>query len=163
LRVIIAAGKFHGVIAAVTPTGDRIAVDALALLGEPLDKGGGIGDLAARLGQRFALLGGHQTGEIFLVGHHQLVPAAQDLGPLFGGAGAPGGPGARRRRDRPPGFLGAHLRHGAEPLAARRVLDGKGGPADRVDPFAIDIGLLPEQLFVVELHRAPRSAQEDLR
>jgi hypothetical protein len=60
LRVIIAAGKFQGVIAAQTPTGcfwtmmrefgaarDGLAVDALGFLGVELDEGGGIGDLAA--------------------------------------------------------------------------------------------------------------------
>ena len=60
LRVIIAAGKFHGVIAAATPigclittmrlsarmAGNDVAVDALAFLGEPLDERGGVGDLA---------------------------------------------------------------------------------------------------------------------
>ena len=93
LRVIIAAGKFHGVIAAADADRllghddalvggvrrDRVAIDALALLAEPLDEGGGIGDLAAQLGQGLALLGGHQGGEILLVRHHQIEPFAQDL------------------------------------------------------------------------------------
>ena len=70
LRVGIAAGKFQGVIPAVTPTGsfrhedplvgprrrDRVAVDALRLLAEPLVEGGGVRDLDARLGERLALL-----------------------------------------------------------------------------------------------------------
>jgi hypothetical protein len=57
LRAIIAAGKFHGadpdrlledddpLVDAVRR--DSVAVDPLALLGEPFDEGGGIGDLAA--------------------------------------------------------------------------------------------------------------------
>ena len=70
LRVIIAAGKFQGVIAAHTPIGslhhhdarvvavrgDRLAVDAARLLGEPVEERRGVGDLAARLGERLALL-----------------------------------------------------------------------------------------------------------
>jgi hypothetical protein len=46
LRVIMAAGKFHGVIAAVTPR----------FFGEPLDEGGGVDDLASALGEWLALL-----------------------------------------------------------------------------------------------------------
>src|SRR5215472_5138745 len=43
---------------------DRVAVDALAFLAEPFDERRGIGDLAARLGQGLALLGGHQRRQI---------------------------------------------------------------------------------------------------
>ncbi|MCS5961225.1 hypothetical protein LNP74_25050 [Klebsiella pneumoniae subsp. pneumoniae] len=63
--MIIAAGKFHGVIAAQTPTpggspsgvyrrrgGDYLAVGAFPLFGKPLDKRGGIGDFAFRFRQR---------------------------------------------------------------------------------------------------------------
>ena len=89
---------------------DRVAVDALALLAEPLDEGGGIGDLAARLGQRLALLGGHQGREILLVRHHQIEPFAQDLGALLGGLGAPAGQCLVGRLDRLAGLLGAHPR-----------------------------------------------------
>ena len=78
LRGIIAIGKFHGVIAAQTPIGclstirrrsatfgrDRLAVDALRLLGEPLDERGAEEDLAARLGERLALLGGQDRREV---------------------------------------------------------------------------------------------------
>ena len=81
LRAIIAAGKFHGVIAATTPTGsfsanmrrpgDRrgndVAVGARGLLGEPLDVARGIGDLAAAFGQRLALLARDQPAEVLLV------------------------------------------------------------------------------------------------
>ena len=77
LRVIIAAGKFQGVIAAVTPTGwrststrfrgfwrgDDLAVDALGLAGEPLEEARGVLDLAGCLGERLALLGGHHGGD----------------------------------------------------------------------------------------------------
>jgi len=56
LRVIMALGKFHGVIAAHTPIGslmttmrlsagvrNGVAVDALGFLGEPFDEGGAVG------------------------------------------------------------------------------------------------------------------------
>jgi 2-keto-4-pentenoate hydratase/2-oxohepta-3-ene-1,7-dioic acid hydratase in catechol pathway len=75
LRVIIADGKFHGVIAAHHADrllqheealvgrdgGNHVAVDALGFLGEPLDERGAVGDLAARFGERLALLGGHDV------------------------------------------------------------------------------------------------------
>ena len=70
LRVGIAAGKFQGVMPAVTPIAsrehddppvgqrlrDHAAVEALRLLAEPLVERGGVGDLGLRLGERLALL-----------------------------------------------------------------------------------------------------------
>ena len=81
-RVGIAAGKFQGVIPAVTPIGclstrmRRSALgagivspyDALRLLAEPLVERGGVLDLGARLGERLALLGHEQAREIVLDG-----------------------------------------------------------------------------------------------
>ena len=64
---------------------DRIAINAFALFGKPLNKGSGVGDFAFGFRQRFALFQGHQTGEIVLMFNHQVEPAAQDVGPLFGG------------------------------------------------------------------------------
>ena len=103
LRVIMAFGKFHGVMAATTPTGclmttmrgvgqwrgNGLAIDALGLLGEELDEGRAIGDLAAGFGQGLALLGGHDLGQVLLVVDHQVEPFAQDRGALLGGLGGP--------------------------------------------------------------------------
>ncbi len=74
---------------------DRVAVDALALLGEPLDERGAVGDLRPRLGERLALLERHEAREILLVGEHQLVPAAQDPGAILRRSSA----ATRGRRD----------------------------------------------------------------
>ena len=116
LRVIIAAGKFHGVIEATTPIGcfstrirfpglrmiDDVAVDALRLFGEPLDERRRVGDLAARLGQRLALLARHQHREVVLIRHQQLEPPAQQPGAVLRRAGAPADSTPRRRpRSRP--------------------------------------------------------------
>jgi hypothetical protein len=68
-----------------------VAVDALTFFGEPLNKGGGVADFAFGFRQRFSLLEGHQASEIVLVLHHKIEPAAQNVRPLFGGQGAPGG------------------------------------------------------------------------
>ena len=70
LRVAIAAGKFHGVTSTAMPAGlcctrmrapvdgaTRISPDiAHRLLGEPAEEFRGIGDLAARIRQRLAVL-----------------------------------------------------------------------------------------------------------
>ena len=45
---------------------DRVAVDALRLLAEPLEERGGVGDLAPRLGERLALLARQQPREVLL-------------------------------------------------------------------------------------------------
>src|SRR5205085_12250000 len=81
---------------------------------------------------------------------------AQDLGALLGGLAAPGGQRLVRRLDRAAGLIGAHLRHRAEGLARGRVLDRDRRPVIGIDPFAIDVALLPEQLLVLELHRPTR-------
>ena len=47
--------------------GNGLAVDSLALFGKPLDEACGIGDLATRLGQRLALLEGHELRQVLLV------------------------------------------------------------------------------------------------
>ena len=80
--------------------GDNIAVDALSLFGEPFDEVRGIYDFAPCLGQGFALLGGHDCGQIVDVGHHQVEPAAQDGRALFRCLRGPCGHRFRSRRDR---------------------------------------------------------------
>jgi hypothetical protein len=121
LRVIIAFGKFHGVISAGDADrllddddalvghgeGNGVAVDPLRLLGEPFDERGAVGDLAARLGERLALLGGEDLREILLVRHHQLEPLAQDRGALLACLRAPRRPGAVRGVDGAPRLVGA--------------------------------------------------------
>jgi hypothetical protein len=73
--------------------GDAHDVRPLGLLGEVLGKGGAVVDLAARLGERLALLQGHDQGEVFLVLAHQLEPAAQDVAALLRQQRGPAGEG----------------------------------------------------------------------
>ncbi len=61
---------------------DGIAVDPLALLGEPFDEGGRVGDFAFRFGERFTLLGGHDLRQIVEVFMHEIEPRAQQAGPF---------------------------------------------------------------------------------
>ena len=78
---------------------DGLAVDALAFLGEPLDEAGAVGDLALGLGERLALLGGHDARQVVRraacsrSNHLHRIAAA-----LLAGLVAPGRPGARWRR-----------------------------------------------------------------
>ena len=136
---------------------DGVAVDALALLGEPFDEGGGIDDLALGFRQRLALLGGHQLGEVFLVLQHEIGPLAHHLGALLGGFGAPGGKCPLGGLDRAPRLVRPHARDGAEDLVGGRIVDLDRGLTVGIDPGAVDVAFLPEQALVLELHGASPS------
>ena len=128
LRVIMAEGKFQGVTAA--DDADRLApddhlparqmrrdaldVDALGLLGEPLDEARRIGDLALGLRQRLALLQRHDQREVVLRRDHQVVPAAQECRALLRQKLAPGGESGGRGIDRGLGLGDARCRHNAQ-------------------------------------------------
>lgn len=75
-------------------TWNRVAIDTLPLFGEPFNKRGGVANFAFRFRQRFTLFQRHQMRQIVLMFHHQIEPATQDIGSLFGGERAPGGQGA---------------------------------------------------------------------
>ena len=127
---------------------DRVAVDALRFLGEPFDERSAVGDLAARLGERLALLGGEDLREVLLVRHHQVEPLAQDARALLAGLRAPRRPGALGRIDGAPRLLGAQLRHRAEHTLRRGVAH-----RDRVRaayPLAADVALLSEELRILQ-------------
>ncbi len=96
LRVAIAAGKFHGVTSTAMPAGlcctkmrapddgaDRhLAEIAHAFFGVPAEELGGVGDLAARVRQRLAVLERDQLREPLGVAHDQFEGLAQDLAAL---------------------------------------------------------------------------------
>jgi hypothetical protein len=119
-----------------------IAVDALRFFGEPLDEGCAIHDFAAGFGERLALLRGHDDGEVVKIGHHQVVPAAQDVSPLLAGLRTPGRPSPLGSLDRAPCFAASHIRNRADGLAARGVFDGYGFLAFGVGPGTIHVTLL---------------------
>jgi hypothetical protein len=123
----MALGKFHGVIAATTPIGCLMTTMRLS---------------------GWCLLHGHENGQVLLVRHYQVVPGAQDVGPLLAGLGAPCGPGPVGRLDGAPGLRRAQLGHSAEHLSGRRVGDLDGLARIGVDPGAVDIGLLAEQAHI---------------
>jgi hypothetical protein len=136
LRVIMASGKFHGVMAAHTPMGcfkhqqaavvvelgQRFAVDALGLLGKPFHKAGAVGHFALGFGQGLALLGGHQAAQVVLVRHEQVVPLAQDVAAFLGGLVFPGRPGGIGGGNGGLGIGRPQVGHIGELLAGGRVV-----------------------------------------
>src|SRR5258708_519806 len=98
--------------------GNGVAVDALGFFTEPFEEGGGVGNFALGFGEGLALLEGHEAGEIVLILHHQVEPAAKYGGSFLGGLLAPGGKGAIRRFDGLPGFGAAQFRNFADNFAS---------------------------------------------
>ena len=68
---------------------DGVPIGAFGFFGKPFSKAGRVGDLAPGLGQGLTLFSGHQAGQRFAVLGHQLEPAAQHPGSVFGSAGSP--------------------------------------------------------------------------
>ena len=130
--------------------GNGVAVDALRFFAEPFEEGRRVGDLAARFGERLALLGGHQPREIFLVGDHQLEPAAQDGGALLRGLAC----ATRERRAprrRSPSRVSARPSFGTDPMISPVAGLSTSIAAPRaLDPRAVDVAGLPEELRVGE-------------
>ena len=115
----IAAGKFHGVIITLTPTGwstvmilfvprrseANLASDPGCLLGEPSEELGGVTDLAESVGECLPVLEDDELGQIVLSLAHRLEGPAQDLGAPRGGV-ADQGPNASGRIYRIPRMAG---------------------------------------------------------
>jgi hypothetical protein len=141
LRVIIAFGKFQGVIEA--------AINPLCLFAKKLDERRAIGHLALGLGQRLALLGGQDLAQIILIGHHQIEPFAHHLRALFAG---PLGPFLLRRfrlRNRTGHLCTAQVCHFRDHIAARRVQHVKRAILP-LHPFAANIGAGFQQAGIFE-------------
>ena len=95
------------------------AVDAPRLLGEPFDEGGAVADLAARLVERLALLGGQDQRQILDMGLHQRVPGLEQGGALGVGLRRRQGPKAASAASIAARVSAAdHVGHGAERRAA---------------------------------------------
>ena len=133
--------------------GNGVAIHALGFFAKPFDKTGGIGNFAAGLGQRLALLGGHDLRQVFLVGHNQLEPAAQNNGPFFAGAGAPLRQCALCSLDGPARFCRACFGHSAHKRTGGRVGDCQSGAVVGIDPGSIDGALRTQQAGIGEFHK----------
>ena len=112
--------------------------------------GGGVVDLAARLGERLALLAGHDEGDVVAIGDDEVEPAAQDLRALLRQRLRPGAEGALRRLDRADRLGFAEARDLGEDYAGRRIGDRTSPLAD---PFAVDEALAFQERGIGEFHR----------
>ncbi|MCY1245903.1 hypothetical protein D9M72_590920 [compost metagenome] len=74
------------------------------------------------------------------------MPALERIAALLGGQRAPGRPGLVGGLDSQARMLGAEVRHSADQFTGGRVEDVLTGAIRRVQPLAIDVGLLTEQL-----------------
>ncbi|MNO75559.1 hypothetical protein D3C76_666130 [compost metagenome] len=126
--------------------GNGVAVDALGLFGEPLDEARGVEDFAFGFGQWLALFEGEDVCQGVGVFQHQGMPALERIAALLGGQRAPGRPGLVGGLDSQARMLGAEVRHLADQFTGGRVEDVLTGAIRRVQPLAIDVGLLTEQL-----------------
>ncbi len=113
---------------------DRLTVDPLGFFGIKLSERGTVHNLTLGFGQRFALLGGHDGGQIILVFHHQIKPAPQHNGAFLGRALGPALHGFCRAGNGLFGLLCAKPRHSGDDFPGRRIGDlSRIGPAN---PFA---------------------------
>ena len=85
LRVIMAAGKFHGVIQPQTPTGSLTAETRLpgtdtcrrttgGFLAEPFNEGRSVLDFALGLNKRFSILPGYQSRQVVHILQDEVIP-----------------------------------------------------------------------------------------
>ncbi len=95
-------------------------------------------------GQRLALFGGHQPGEVAGVGHHQRVPALEDVAARLGGHRGPGREGGGGGGDGGFGLSGTECRDRADRPAIGGVGDGDGFGGG--DPFTVDPGGFAQQV-----------------
>ncbi len=68
---------------------DGFTIGSFAFAREPVEKIGGIGNLAEGFRKRFALFGGYDGGEIMRIFAHQPAPRAQYVAPFDGQPFAP--------------------------------------------------------------------------
>jgi len=138
----------HQQAAIVVEGRQGLAVDALGLFGEPFDEAGRIGDLAAGLAKRLALLGRQQPSQVVLVRQQQVEPFAQDGAALLDRARAPGRPCRLRGGDGLARVGGVEVGYVGKFAARGRVVHGEA-PA-RGYPAAVHQGVGTQQGRVVQ-------------
>ena len=122
--------------AVVVELGQGFAIDTFGFFGIPLNETGAVGDFAFGLSKRFALLGRHDATEVFLVGHQQIKPFAQNSATFFACFGFPWAPSGVSGGNRSFGFGGAKVCYIGEFFAGGGVIDIK--TAGTSDPLAVD-------------------------
>ena len=116
----------------------HVAVDAPCLLGEPLDETRRVFDLAARLGQRLALLGHHDGGEIVAVLQDQVEPAAQQLRAGLCRRSTPARKCSMRCFNRMLGVDFSATRHITDAFGIGRIVNSDVRIVGGIPPFAAD-------------------------
>ncbi len=96
------------------------------------------GDLAHRVGQHLAVLGGEQRGDLLAVGVDQLAHAEQDLGAPRQAGGPPRGERRLGRGDGRVDLVGRRQVDGARLLTGGRVVDDAGATRRPGDDRATD-------------------------
>ena len=129
-----------------------VAVNALGFFREPFDEGRAVGDFAARLGQRLALLVREDACQILLVLHAEVEPAAQQLGTILGAALTPGWQRALGSVDCALHVIGREARHTANHLTIGRVRHGDRSVVGGVAPLPVDVALFAKERCVLEFH-----------
>jgi hypothetical protein len=166
LRVIIALGKFHGVIAAVTPIGcfktriswpevgrgDDIAISAPRFLGKPFHERSAVDDLAFGLGQRLALLASEELAEFVRVQSHQVEPSAQQARAFLPGHMPPAGQSRLGRRDRGLGVPRRTIGDAGDDRTIGRIGHVETSAVRGLDPFAADISLITKKFRIAWIH-----------
>ncbi len=119
--------------------GNRAAVKTPRFVREPFDKARAIGDFAARLGQRLALLQRENRSEVVLMAQDQFVPAQQQRRTFSDRQPTPRRECVMSGVD---GFLdlcGVEHRHMAEHFLIGRVMHGHGRGCGAMHPASADI------------------------
>ena len=124
--------------------GNGIAVDAFGFLGKPLDKAGRVENLTLGFGKGFALFQREDFGQGVGMFEHQAVPALEQGAAFLGRQAAPARPGRVCRSDGQAGVVGAEVGDLADFFAVGRIENLLIGAVWRVQPLAIDKGLLAE-------------------
>jgi hypothetical protein len=130
--------------------GDALDVRPLGFFGVELDEGGGIVDLAARLGDRLALLEGHDPRQVVLVGEDQLEPGAQERAAGLREAPRPARKGGMGGLDGVGALAGRKARDVADRGAGGRVGHGDRRAVARRAPAAVHVGEAAKQRAVVQ-------------
>ena len=99
----------------------HVADVAHGLFREPAEEFRGIGDLAAGIGERLAVLERHQPGEPILFGHDEFEGLAQDFRTRARRPGRPIGKGLRRGIESGEPVLGRRTRDRGDDVFGRRV------------------------------------------
>ncbi len=116
-------------------------------------------DLAQRLGERLALLAGHDQRDVLAVGDDEVEPEAQDFRPLLGKPFRPWLKRALGRLDRADGLGMAEARDLGDQRPGRRIMDGVDPLAH---PGAVDQALALQKGWIGEFHGAASENAEAL-